>query len=160
MNKVEKTLQLKYKIIAESNELTSLEREGLHKAETASNNAYAPYSKFRVGAAVLLEDKTWAFGSNQENRAYPSGMCAERVALNHVGSNFPDQKVDSLFITAKGDFLDAEKFITPCGACRQVILETIHRQKADFKLYMKNQRGEVLYISNASSLMPWSFGEK
>ena len=100
----------------------------LQHAQEAIEGSYAPYSEFRVGAAVLLENGEVIKGSNQENAAYPSGLCAERVAIFHAKSKYPDLKVKSIAITAASDNFITKSPITPCGACRQVIAETESRQ--------------------------------
>ena len=97
-------------------------------AYESCDTAYAPYSKFQVGAVALLENGEIVKGSNQENLAYPSGLCAERVALFYAGANFPNQEIKHLVIVAKGELIDADQWLSPCGGCRQVIAETQMRQ--------------------------------
>lgn len=128
-----------------------------HKAKDAANHAYAPYSKFQVGAAVLLEDGTVVTGTNQENAAYPSGMCAERVALYAAVAQYPESKITKIAVVArrKGgkDLVPA----TSCGSCRQVMLEFEVRQEKPFEVIMQCQEHQWVKASSAESLLPFSF---
>jgi cytidine deaminase len=129
----------------------------IHKAKDATNHAYAPYSKFLVGAAVLLEDGNIVTGTNQENAAYPSGMCAERVALYSAISQYPDAKISKIAVVAKKkggkDLLPA----TSCGPCRQVMLEFEERQHKPFEILMLNQEHKWVKAPSAKSLLPFCF---
>lgn len=124
-------------------------------AKEVATKAYAPYSKFSVGAAVLLEDGTIVTGSNQENAAYPSGICAERTALYYVGAHYPDLKVKTLLITAmvKGELVPS---IAPCGACRQVLAEVSMRQKTPFRVVLVG-KSMVRIVENNEWLLPVTF---
>jgi cytidine deaminase len=128
-----------------------------HKAKEAANHAYAPYSKFLVGAAVLLEDGTLVTGTNQENAAYPSGMCAERVALFAAIAAHPESKIKKIAVVAKRksskDLIPA----TSCGPCRQVMLEFESRQDKPIEIIMQNQQHKWVIASSAASLLPFSF---
>lgn len=124
----------------------------------ATEQTYAPYSKFHVGAAVLLADGTIVTGSNQENAAYPSGLCAERVALFHAGHQYPDIPVVALAIAAATDGKQVES-ISPCGACRQVLLETEQRYGRPVKVLLCGT-SDVVVVQDAASLLPLSFGKK
>ncbi len=136
----------------------SAEEQGLTEAALAvAKDAYAPYSKFKVGAAILLENGEVVCGSNQENAAYPSGLCAERVALFYAGSQFPDVAVKTMVIVSVKDGELVSRIVAPCGACRQVINETSHRHKKHFSLLMVGKKG-VLKVDNANDLLPLSFG--
>ena len=127
----------------------------LGAAVNAAKRAYAPYSHFQVGAAVLLKDGTVVEGNNQENRAYPSGLCAERVALFAAGASFPHQPVEAIAIVAMKDgaVLPA---IAPCGACRQVMLETEQRYGQPIRILLCG-KDETILINAASDLLPFSF---
>jgi cytidine deaminase len=128
-----------------------------HKAKDAANHAYAPYSKFYVGAAVLLEDGSIVTGTNQENAAYPSGMCAERVALFSAMAQHPEGVIRKIAIVAKRK---AGKELTPatsCGACRQVMLEYEMRQEAPIEVIMQNEDHKWVKALSAQSLLPFSF---
>jgi cytidine deaminase len=132
----------------------------LNQAQQAIEGSYAPYSEFRVGAAVLLENGEIVKGSNQENAAYPSGLCAERVAIFHAKSNYPDLKVKSIAITAASDNFITKSPITPCGACRQVIAETESRQNEKIRIIMKGQEGIVQAVDGIENLLPFMFKEE
>lgn len=133
------------------------EQQLVNSALSAAHKAYAPYSQFHVGAAVLLENGEIITGSNQENAAYPSGLCAERVALFWAGSQFPDIAVKTMVIVSvKGKEL-VSHIVAPCGACRQVINETTHRCKNNFSLLLVGKNG-IIKVNSANDLLPLSFG--
>ena len=119
--------------------------------------AYAPYSKFKVGASVRLDNDAIVTGSNQENSAYPSGLCAERVVLFNVGANYPKQAVQTLCIVAEGDLIPSEKLLSPCGACRQVMLETENRQNNKIRVIIVNQDNRALILNSVIDLLPFGF---
>lgn len=123
----------------------------------ATESSYSPYSHFQVGAAVLLEDGTVVTGSNQENAAYPSGLCAERVTIFSAGAQHPGKKIKALAIAAQtgGTFLKAP--ITPCGACRQVMTEVESRQGSPLRIILFGAE-QSLVFDGISSLMPFCFG--
>lgn len=126
------------------------------KALAAMESAYAPYSQFKVGAAALLDNGTVVTGSNQENAAYPSGLCAERVALFYAGAQYPNNKVVKLAITAGKQGQLCNDPISPCGACRQVMLETEHRQKQPFEVILVG-KDKIVTIEQARYLLPFAF---
>ena len=140
-------------------ELSELYRGLVDEAKRATEVAYAPYSKFRVGAAVLLETGEIVSGANQENAAYPSGLCAERVAMFYANSRFPNVAPKALAIAAfaDGDFL--EEPITPCGACRQVLLETEVRYGVDIDVLLYGRKG-VYVVKGVKALLPLSFDKE
>ena len=127
------------------------------RALEAMQAAYAPYSKFKVGASVRLDNDAIVTGSNQENSAYPSGLCAERVVLFHVGANYPKQAVQTLCILAEGDLIPSEKLLSPCGACRQVMLETENRQNNKIRVIIVNQDNRALILDSVIDLLPFGF---
>lgn len=131
----------------------------VHKAKEACNHAYAPYSKFMVGAAVLLADGKVVIGCNQENAAYPSGMCAERVALFAVASQHPDQKIVKIAVTAKRKNAKELLPATCCGSCRQVMLEFETRQQEPIKIVMSNREHHWVITPSVESLLPFSFSK-
>ena len=122
---MERTLQVPYSTLTHD-ELSPLDLELEQRALEAAKKAYAPYSHFHVGAAVLLTNGEIVTGSNQENAAYPSGTCAERTALFWASAQWPDVPIDKLLIVAINDG-GRVPFISPCGSCRQVIMETATR---------------------------------
>ena len=138
-------------------ELDETERILVDEAKSAAARSYSPYSKFAVGAAVLLANGTTVTGSNQENAAYPSGLCAERTALFYANSCYPDQPVDMLAIAARNESGFVATPVTPCGACRQVILETEQRFKRPVRILLYGE-SEILLIEGIKDLLPLSFG--
>ena len=132
-------------------------QELMEKAVEARNNAYAPYSKFSVGAALLLENNQVVLGNNQENAAYPSGMCAERVAIWKAGSDYPGVKVKQLVITASSTITKVDKPVGPCGACRQTLSEYEINQKEPIEIYFMGEVGDIVKTDSLLSLLPFSF---
>lgn len=140
------------------NELTPEEVHLIEKAREQVSKSYAPYSKFSVGAAVLLENGEIFAGSNQENSAYPSGLCAERVAMFYANAQYPDVAVKTLAITAFSDGNFLQEPITPCGSCRQVLLETENRFKKDITVFLDGQK-YIYRLDKVKELLPLSFGK-
>ncbi len=139
------------------NELSDVDKNLMQAAIKASRNAYAPYSGFSVGAALLMEDDTIIIGNNQENAAYPSGMCAERVAIWKAGSSYPNKKVKKIAITAVSSNKQLDKPVGPCGACRQTLLEYEVNQKEDMEILFMGEIGNVVKANSIASLLPFSF---
>ena len=139
-------------------ELSAAERRGMDVALAAAEKAYAPYSGFHVGAAAELEDGTLVPGSNQQNAAYPSGLCAERTALFTAGAQRPDVAVRALYVVAMKDGVIQDK-ISPCGGCRQVISEVEHRYGRPIRIYLCG-RETYCRMESAEALLPLSFGSK
>jgi len=140
-------------------ELDNLDKIAVENAKEATYKSYAPYSKFNVGAAVLLEDGTVVIGSNQENCAYPSGTCAERTTVFYANSQYPDKAIKVLCIAARnehGEFL--QRPISPCGACRQVLMESEKRQNTPIKTILYGTE-EILVIESVSLLLPIQFDQ-
>jgi cytidine deaminase len=137
-------------------ELTEEARKTIEAAKEASYRAYAPYSNFQVGSAVLLEDGTMVTGNNQENAASPSGLCAERTAVFSANSLYPGQPIKMLAIAAqtKGEFL--KEPVTPCGACRQVLLESEKRFGKEIEIYLYGTE-KIYYLKGIETLLPLSF---
>lgn len=133
------------------------EAELISKAKTCALQAYAPYSHFQVGAAVLLDNAQICLGNNQENAAFPASVCAERVALSSAYTQYPHAKVTCMAIVAHAhnDYLDTP--ISPCGTCRQVISELEQRQNAPIKLLLCAKE-RIYAIERAGDLLPLSFG--
>lgn len=119
--------------------------------------AYAPYSKFKVGAAILLDNGKIVLGSNQENAAYPSGLCAERVAIFHAGAIYPEATMMKIAISATSDTNPTLTPIPPCGACRQSISEYESRQETPIEIFFMGESGEVYKSDSISNLLPLSF---
>ena len=138
-------------------ELSTEDKMLMNKAIEARRNAYAPYSKFHVGAALLLDNREIVLGNNQENAAYPSGMCAERVAIWQAGSLFPGVKIKKLAISASSTITEVDKPIGPCGACRQTLSEYEINQKEPFPVIFMGEVGEIVKTPSLLSLLPFSF---
>ncbi len=135
--------------------------QNLFKQATAiQKNAYAPYSKFRVGAAIELDNGEIILGTNQENAAFPSGLCAERVALYQAVSNFPDSKILSIVITASPEATGISVPITPCGSCRQSIAEYESKQDSPIAIYFKGESGKIYKSESLNNLLPLIFNKK
>lgn len=152
------TLTVHYEIIDHWTELPEGEQLLVQKAYDVSEKAYAPYSNFRVGASVLLDNGEIVTGNNQENIAYPSGLCAERVALFYVGANYPERQVKTLVVVAKGDLVKPEDCISPCGSCRQVIAESEFRQQQPIRMILVAQNGRAFIFDKAADLLVFPFG--
>jgi cytidine deaminase len=138
-------------------ELSSGDAMLMKKAIEVRQTAYAPYSKFHVGAALLLENGEIILGNNQESAAYPSGMCAERVAVWKAGSSFPEVKIHALAISASSLIATVDKPVGPCGACRQTLSEYEINQKTPFKVIFMGEIGEIVVTESLLSLLPFSF---
>lgn len=137
-------------------ELDSQEQLLIKKAKEAAKKAYAPYSKFNVGSCVLLENGEFFSGNNQENAAYPSGLCAERVSIFYANSMYPDVAVTSIAICASTENGLIKTPVPPCGSCRQVLLETEMRFKKPIKVILIGNES-IQVIENISQLLPLSF---
>lgn len=132
----------------------------LQQARKAVGSAYAPYSNFYVGAAVLLENGQVVIGNNQENAAYPSGLCAERVAIYHAGAQYPGIPVKAIAVTCKAQNQVINDPVTPCGACRQAIAEYENRYEKKIRIIMAGESGKVFITESIESLLPLLFNRK
>ena len=138
-------------------ELPSDIQELMDKASDARDCAYAPYSKFKVGAAVLLDNNEIVTGSNQENASYPSGLCAERTAIFYAGSKYPDAKFVRIALTAKSMNHRVVTPIPPCGSCRQAIAEYEVKQDSPIEIYFMGETGKVVKSNSLKDLLPLVF---
>lgn len=138
-------------------ELSVEDKSLMQNAIKAREKAYAPYSKFKVGAALLLDNNKIVLGNNQENAAYPSGMCAERVAIWKAGSEFPNMKVKKIAITASSENTTVNKPVGPCGACRQTLSEYEINQKEPIEIIFMGEVGEIVKVESLGTLLPFSF---
>ncbi len=146
-------------IIKNDDELTQQECAMRDEALRATCRSYSPYSHFSVGAALLLADNTIVSGSNQENAAYPSGLCAERTAMFYANSSHPDTPIKCLCITARGtNGQIVSQPISPCGACRQSLLEAETRFHSDIQV-MLYSTGKTYIIRSIKDLLPLSFSQ-
>ena len=123
----------------------------------AKKDAYAPYSKFLVGAAILLENGKIVTGNNQENAAYPSGICAERVAVWKASSEYPDVKIKTLAITASSSSQLTSEPVAPCGGCRQTLLEYEQKQQSKIHVYFMGEVGKIIKSHSLTDLLPMAF---
>ncbi|MGG6231737.1 cytidine deaminase [Tenacibaculum sp. SDUM215027] len=129
----------------------------IKEAVKARKKAYAPYSKFNVGAAILLDNGEVILGNNQESAAYPSGMCAERVAIWKAGSEFPNMNVKKIAITAASENSTVNKPVGPCGACRQTLSEYEINQQQPIEIIFMGEVGKIVKTESLLSLLPFSF---
>lgn len=137
-------------------ELNEKDKELINRAHLAAKDAYAPYSKFFVGAAIRLENDEICVGNNQENAAYPSGICAERVAVFSASSTHPNMKVKKIAVVAHSDEINIDKPISPCGACRQVLAE--YESKAgNIVLLLMGESGKIYEIDSVKDILPLMF---
>ena len=132
----------------------------MNQAVEIRKKAYAPYSQFRVGAALFLDNGKIVLGSNQENAAYPSGLCAERVAIFHAGSIYPEAKILKIAITAASDTNQTKAPIPPCGSCRQSIAEYEIKQETPIEIYFMGEIGQIYKSESLKNLLPFMFDKK
>lgn len=130
----------------------------MEKAVAVRKASYAPYSKFHVGAALLLDNGEIVLGSNQENAAYPSGLCAERVAIFYAGAVYPGAAVVKMAISAAAEEKVVTDPIPPCGACRQSIAEYEQKQHTPIQIYFMGEEGKVYCSESLKNLLPLTFG--
>lgn len=129
----------------------------MEQAVSVRKNAYAPYSKFKVGTALLLDNGKIVLGSNQENAAYPSGLCAERVAIFQAGALYPDAKILKMAITAASGINKTTTPIPPCGSCRQSIAEYEIKQETPIEIYFMGEIGLIYKSASLKNLLPFMF---
>lgn len=153
------SIELKTKIIVyESREELPFEWAGLlQQAEQAARKAYAPYSRFQVGAALLLNNGQVVTGSNQENAVYPCGICAERVAAFSASAQYPEVPFSKMAIAAINPESPLKSPITPCGSCRQVLFEYEQKFNQPLELLLAGQEGAIYHIQSAAELLPYTF---
>ena len=135
----------------------SADAELLLQAHEATKNSYAPYSKFHVGAAVRLANGAIVKGNNIENAAYPSGLCAERVAMFAAQAQYPGVPIEALAITACSEITEVTEPVAPCGACRQVMVETEQRSGIPMRIICQGHTGPVFVFDGVETLMPFIF---
>jgi cytidine deaminase len=129
----------------------------MNKAQQARDNAYAPYSRFKVGAALELASGEIITGNNQENAAFPSGLCAERVAVFHAGSNYPGVTINNLALTVRSLHKEVNVPTPPCGACRQALAEYEVNQESPIAIYFMGETGKVVKSASVRDLLPLVF---
>ena len=146
-----------YQETYDSKELEEKYRILLSRAWEAFRNAYAPYSQFKVGAALQLQNGTIVIGNNQENSAYPSGLCAERVAIFAASAQYPNIPIEAIAIVANTSLIQSENPITPCGACRQVLTEYEHLAKKPITVILQGDSEKIWIIEGVKNLLPFMF---
>ncbi len=152
-------IQIKFTVYDSLETLNNSDRQLVEQARQAALKAYSPYSTFKVGAALRLENGKIFSANNQENAAYPSGLCAERVALFYANANFPDQAVTEMAITAFADDEFLQQPVPPCGSCRQALLETEKRFNQKIRIIMAGTK-KINVIDNAYQLLPLNFSSE
>jgi len=138
-------------------ELPTEAQKLMHQSIEARENAYAPYSKFRVGAAILLNNGEVITGSNQENASFPAGLCAERTAIHYAGAKFPNEKIRMIAISASSQINNTITPVPPCGSCRQAIAEYEVKQGSPIEIYFMGSTGKVVKSASLENLLPLIF---
>lgn len=141
-------------------DMTKKDAALLLEAQKMVKSAYAPYSEFHVGAAILLENGKIVTGNNQENAAYPSGLCAERVAIFYAGAQYPNVKVKTIAISVKSKNIVIKEPLSPCGGCRQVIAEYENKFGEPIRIIMMGEKGPIYIAKSIESLLPLMFSKK
>lgn len=154
---MEKEIKINFKVIESYNHLDATEKKLFDTAKKTRENAYANYSNFLVGCAILLENGEIVSGNNQENAAYPSGLCAERTTIFWTSANFPNVKIKKLFVIGAPKEAVSSTPIPPCGACRQSILEYESKQEEGIEIYFASLDGEIYKTKSIRDLLPFSF---
>ncbi|OFY62740.1 MAG: cytidine deaminase [Bacteroidetes bacterium RIFCSPLOWO2_02_FULL_36_8] len=153
-------IKIKYKVFNRSDKINTTDELLLKNAENAVKNAYAPYSDFHVGAAVRLKNGKIVTGNNQENAAYSSGLCAERVAVFSAVSQFPTIPISAIAICAAKGKQKPTVPVPPCGACRQVLLEYEEYFKSPIKVLIRNGKTKkIIVIDSVADLLPFKFNK-
>ena len=153
------THSIELSVYSSVDELNPDDRELMLRAKEVSKTAYAHYSQFYVGAAIRLDSNEIVEGSNQENMAYPSGMCAERVAIYYANSHHSEQKIQTIAVTAFAKKFEVNHPVSPCGACRQSMAEYELKQKQPIRLIMTGESGEVYIAESIETVLPFMFNE-
>jgi len=151
------TLTVAYTEVSGIDQLTTEDRKLLKEAWTACGSAYAPYSNFHVGAALILANDLIFRGNNQENAAYPSGICAERVAVFSASAMYPGIPIKSIAVVAKTEVFNLEYPVTPCGACRQVIAEYETLSGQPIRIILQGNSEKIWIIDGITNLLPLMF---
>lgn len=146
-----------YTVYETLDELSSSDSSLMNEAIKMKENAYAPYSNFSVGAAILLDNGKIVTGSNQENAAFPSGMCAERVAIYSAGALYPEAAIVRIAIAAGSMKKAVDKPVGPCGSCRQAIAEYEFKQATPIELLFMGEKGKIVKSESLKDLLPFSF---
>jgi cytidine deaminase len=151
------TFEFAYEVYNDISELQPADADLLSRARAVTKQAYAPYSNFFVGAMAKLVNGELVAGTNQENASYPVGICAERVLLGNAATLYPGVAIDTLAISYDSKEVKSDHPISPCGMCRQALLEYETRTKQPFRLILAGQEGKIQIIKTASVLLPFAF---
>jgi len=154
---MEKEIKINFEVIPNYSQLSDTEKILFDKAKNIREQAYAKYSNFTVGCALLLENGEIITGSNQENAAYPSGLCAERTTIFWTSANYPDVKIKKIFVIGGPKNAESSVPIPPCGGCRQAILEYEAKQNEVIEIYFAAPNGEIIKTKSVRDLLPFSF---
>jgi len=156
----ERKFEFSFEVYDSIDELSAEDQQLLTEARNVTEQAYAPYSNFRVGAAAKLENGKIVTGTNQENASYPVGICAERVLLSTVSSLYPDVPVTTMAVSYQSNKIKSDHPISPCGMCRQALLEFEGRTSKLIRLILAGIKGKIYVIRSASQLLPLAFGSE
>jgi cytidine deaminase len=160
MNMKENKFEFSYEVYDDISELNEKDAWLLNEARAITEQAYAPYSNFHVGAVAMLSNGEVVAGTNQENASYPVGICAERVLLGNAATLYPGVNIETMAISYNSDEVKSDHPISPCGMCRQAILEYENRLKQPIRLILGGMEGKVQIIKTASLLLPFAFTKK
>lgn len=149
--------EFEYALLGDKSQLSKVDQQLLEAAKLATKNAYAPYSHFYVGAAARLSNGEIVIGSNQESSSFPVGICAERTLLNSVGSQFPELTITTIAISYQPEGKASKAPISPCGMCRQSLLDFENRYGTQIKIILSGMEGEIMVIPSAANLLPFGF---
>ncbi|EHQ28205.1 cytidine deaminase [Mucilaginibacter paludis] len=155
-----KEIKISFEEYSKIDDLNSVDKALCLEAIKALDNSHSPYSKFKVGAALRLQSGKIIYGSNQENVAYPSGLCAERVALFHWGANYPNDPIISMAVTAHTNDFQILAPITPCGSCLQVLAEYEKSQAKTIEVLLYCQNGAIWKTTGIQNFLPFLFFEE
>ena len=150
-------LQSEMAVATTVDELSTADAALLARAKEAAKNAYAPYSNFKVGAAVLLENEVVVIGNNQENAAYPVTMCGERNAIFSAAAQYPNVPIKAVAITIISAKQNIDRPVPPCGSCRQVIYENEVRHATNIRLILQGDKGDIYLIESVKNILPLLF---
>jgi len=150
-------LQIQIKEYDQITDLNAEDKELLEKAWKACDSAYAPYSKFNVGAAVLLANGEIVCGNNQENAAYPSGLCAERVAMYYASAQYPGVAMKAIAVAVKSDTVQLTEPASPCGSCRQVMAEYENLYHTELRVILGSPHTKIQILQGINNLLPLTF---
>ena len=155
----ERKFEFQYEVYDDISELTEKDAWLLSEARTVTEQAYAPYSNFHVGAVAILTNGEIVAGTNQENASYPVGICAERVLLGNAATLYPNIHIETIAISYNSEEIKSDHPISPCGMCRQALLEYETRLKKPIRLILGGMEGKIQIIKTASLLLPFAFNK-